>query len=184
VHRNIIPILILILAGLLFSPVMPGHAAGISIMRHLPQGVSGKNWSPYTAYGIYADFPTLTEKLSVCVHADVGRMSSCFAPTAKTWISCQRLGLNYRIDIPRIKTEFQPAAGLSNNMIFMDTDFTFNDDLFHDSESEFGAFGGADLMFRKGKWMFRLPLQVNYVFSSPEPFLAMALGVCIGWGGK
>jgi hypothetical protein len=181
VCRNIIPVTILVLAGLLISPVMPGHAAGISIMRHLPQGTSGKNWGPYNAYGVYLDFPTFTEKLFMCVHADMGRMSSCFTPAVKTLISCQRLGLFYRIDIPKIKMGLQPEAGLSNNMIFMDTDFAFDDDIFQGSESEFGAFVGTSLVFRKGRWMLRLPLLVNYVLSSPDPFVAMAVGVCVGW---
>jgi len=136
-------------------------------------------WTPNPAIGGHLHCPTPAKNIDMLLGGTVGRMESESDPYEVLLIQFDVL-CSITI-IPLDWITIAPVVGLTSTMIYWDTDdLTYTDEVFRDSESEFGFKAGIELSKHFHRIVVGVPVSFSTVFSSPELFHSVSVGLFIG----
>ncbi|MBD3322232.1 MAG: hypothetical protein GF350_14125 [Chitinivibrionales bacterium] len=138
-------------------------------------------WDSYYTFGIATDVPTLARNFAFRIELEAGTIESKSIDSFEYTIFHPSLSLVYEFSVISNRIFILPRIGVTSTTIHIEDETIFrNMDLMATWESEFGALAGVEPCFRYRKFEATIPVSLAWTFSSPEPFVFIAVSISAG----
>lgn len=160
------------------------YSIGIQLIStlHTPINHFGDLWKPYPTFGLKVDLPTYIPKLFIQFTGETGFIKNKDDSIEKIDLLHASVTVSYALISKNDILTIRPAAGMSNMIMNV---WDLDEDNFLDlpagkSENEFGFTGGAEIGLKLKRFLITVPVMMNIILSSPEPFTTFEVSLAAG----
>lgn len=153
-----------------------------SIASCTPTGNLREYFGPYVLAGLALDFPTYVQNLYVRGEAKGGFIKGNGTASGDKYATLhQAVIVYYEIGTPLAGLVLRPHLGISNTTVYLYEEFSLEAlDIFATSENEFGLLAGLEPAFIRKRLCVGVPVRIDYVLSSPNPFVSFSVSLTAG----